>query len=70
MNTGAEIVKASTLLSIIGVAELLLATQEVIARTFMSLPFYFLAGLLYFFINIGIESLGRYVEKRLAVSAS
>ena len=70
VNTGAEIVKASTLLSIIGVAELLLATQEVIARTFMSLPFYFLAGLLYFFINFGIESLGRYVEKRLAVSAS
>jgi len=70
VNTAAEIVKASTLLSIIGVAELLLATQEVIARTFMSLPFYFLAGLLYFCINFSIERLGKYVEKKLAVSSS
>lgn len=70
VNTAAEIVKASTLLSIIGVAELLLATQEVIARTFMSLPFYFLAGLLYFCINFSIERFGKYVEKKLAVSSS
>jgi polar amino acid transport system permease protein len=70
VNTAAEIVKASTLLSIIGVAELLLATQEVIARTFMSLPFYFLAGFLYFCINFSIERLGKYVEKRLAISSS
>lgn len=70
VNTAAEIVKASTLLSIIGVAELLLATQEVIARTFMSLPFYFLAGLLYFCINFSIERLGKYVEKRLAISSN
>lgn len=70
VNTAAEIVKASTLLSIIGVAELLLATQEVIARTFMSLPFYFLAGLLYFCINFSIERVGKYVEKKLAVSLS
>lgn len=70
VNTAAEIVKASTLLSIIGVAELLLATQEVIARTFMSLPFYFLAGLLYFCINFSIERLGKYVEKKLAISSN
>jgi len=69
VNVAAEIVKASTLLSIIGVAELLLATQEIIARTFMSLPFYFFAGFLYFCINFGIERLGRAVEKRLALSA-
>ena len=34
-------VKASTLLSVIGVAELLLRTQEIISRNFMSLQFYF-----------------------------
>lgn len=38
VNTAAEIVKASTLLSIIGVAELLLATQEVIDRPRRRLP--------------------------------
>jgi polar amino acid transport system permease protein len=68
VNTAAEIVKASTLLSIIGVAELLLTTQELIARTFMGLPFYALAGALYFLVNFGIERLGKYVERRLAIS--
>ena len=67
VNTAAEIVKASTLLSIIGVAELLLATQEVIARTFMGLPFYFLAGAIYFAVNFGIEQLGKALERRLAI---
>ena len=69
VNTAAEIVKASTLLSIIGVAELLLTTQELIARTFMGLPFYALAGFLYFLVNFGIERLGKAVERRLAISA-
>lgn len=66
VNTAAEIVKASTLLSIIGVAELLLATQEIIARSFMGLPFYFFAGLIYFAVNFGIEQLGKALERRLA----
>lgn len=67
VNTAAEMVKASTLLSVIGVAELLLRTQEVISRTFMSLEFYFLAGLLYFIVNYGIERLGRFVERKTAL---
>lgn len=66
VNTAAEMVKASTLLSVIGVGELLLATQEVISRTFLGLPFYFLAGALYFAINFGIERFGRWVERRVA----
>ena len=69
VNTAAEIVKASTLLSIIGVAELLLATQEVIARSFMGLPFYLLAGVIYFAVNFGIEQLGKALERRLNASA-
>jgi polar amino acid transport system permease protein len=67
VNTAAEMVKASTLLSIIGVVELLLAAQEQISRTFMSLEFYFFAGFLFFLINFGIERLGRYVERRVAI---
>lgn len=67
VNTAAEMVKASTLLSIIGVSELLLRTQELISRTFMSLEFYFFAGFLYFVINYGIERFGRYVERKTAV---
>ena len=67
VNTAAEMVKASTLLSVIGVAELLLRTQEIISRNFMSLQFYFLAGLLYFVVNYSIERFGKYVERKTAV---
>ncbi|AMB85013.1 ABC transporter permease [Pseudomonas agarici] len=67
VNSSTEIVKASTLLSVIGVAELLLSTQQVIARTFMTLEFYLFAGLLFFIINYAIELLGRHIEKRVAL---
>lgn len=67
VNTAAEMVKASTLLSVIGVAELLLRTQEVISRNFMSLQFYFLAGALYFVVNFAIERFGKYVERKTAL---
>ena len=46
-----EIVKASTLLSVIGVGELLLKTQEIVGRTFLTLEFYLFAGLLFFLVN-------------------
>jgi polar amino acid transport system permease protein len=67
INTATEMVKASTLLSIIGVAELLLVTKQIIARNFMSLEFYFLAGLIYFLIDYAIERAGRFVERRVAL---
>ena len=40
INTGTELVKATTLLSVIGVGELLLKTQETVGRNFMTLEFY------------------------------
>jgi polar amino acid transport system permease protein len=67
INTAVEIVKASTLLSIIGVGELLLKTQEIIGRNFLTLEFYTFAGLLYFLVNFSIERFGRIVERRLAL---
>ena len=66
VNTAAEMVKASTLLSVIGVAELLLRTQEIISRNFEP-PVLFLAGGLYFIVNFGIERLGKYVERKTAL---
>jgi len=68
VNAATEMVKASTLLSIIGVTELLLATQQIISRNFLSLEFYFLAGFIYFVIDFSIERLGRYVERKVAYS--
>jgi len=67
INTAVEIVKASTLLSIIGVGELLLKTQEIVGRTFLTLDFYVFAGIVYFLVNYGIERLGRRAERRFAV---
>jgi polar amino acid transport system permease protein len=65
VNTGVELVKASTLLSVIGVGELLLKTQEIVGRNFMTLEFYAVAGVLYLLINLGIETLGRNLEARV-----
>ena len=67
INAAVEIVKASTLVSVIGVVELLLATQQVIARNFMSLDFYLLVGVLYFIVNVSLERLGRVVERRITI---
>jgi polar amino acid transport system permease protein len=67
INTAVEIVKASTLLSIIGVGELLLKTQEIAGRTFQTLEFYLLAGFIYFLVNYVIERLGKRAERRFAL---
>ncbi|WP_138470877.1 amino acid ABC transporter permease [Poseidonocella sp. HB161398] len=67
VNTATEIVKASTLLSVIGVVEFLLAVQQVISRTYLSLEFYLFAGLVYFVLNFAIEQAGRAVERRIAI---
>lgn len=67
VNTATEIVKASTLLSIIGVVELLLSVQQVISRTYMSLELYFFAGFVFFLINFAIEKTGRFIERKVAI---
>jgi polar amino acid transport system permease protein len=66
VNTAVEMVKASTLLSVIGVVELLLATQQVISRTYMVIPFYLMAGAIYLALNFIISQLGALLERRFA----
>lgn len=65
INTGAELVKASTLLSVIGVGELLFSTQEIVGRNFQTLQFYTLAGVMYYCVNFAIETFGKHAERRL-----
>ncbi len=67
INTGVELVKGSTLLSVIGVGELLLTTQEIIGRNFMTMEFYVFAGLLYLLVNIGLEQIGKTLERRVTM---
>lgn len=66
VNTCVEMVKGTTLLSIIGVVELLLATQQTIARNYLILQFYFAAGMLYVLVNLTISQLGALLERRTA----
>ncbi|MCC7271034.1 MAG: amino acid ABC transporter permease [Alphaproteobacteria bacterium] len=66
VNTAVEMVKGTTLLSIIGVIELLLATQQTISRNYMILQFYFAAGALYVVVNFIISQLGAMIERRTA----
>jgi polar amino acid transport system permease protein len=66
VNTIIETVKGSSLLLIIGVAELMLTTQQIISRNYMSIQFLALAGLVYFVVNYSLERLGKYIEKRVA----
>lgn len=67
INTSVELVKTSTLLSVIGTGELLFRTQEVIGRNFMTLEFYGLAGALYFVVNFAIERAGKFAGRRFAL---
>lgn len=67
INAAVETLKASTLVSVIGVGELILTTQQVISRNFMSLEFYLFAGFLFFLLGFSIERLGKYIERRVSI---
>ena len=66
MNTCAEIVKNTTLLSIIGVVEFLLANQQSVARNYLVLQFYLFAALVYLLINFTVSQFGALLERRYA----
>lgn len=66
VNIAAEMVKGSTLLSLIGVLDLLLATQQAIARTFLIIEFYVALIAVYFVLNFVISRIGAVLERRMA----
>jgi polar amino acid transport system permease protein len=66
VNTLTEIVKGSTLLALIGVAELLLTTQQLIAINNNALKYYAFAGFVYFIINFVVERIGKFVAKKIS----
>lgn len=66
INIITEIVKGSTLLALIGVTELLLTTQQLIATNNNALRYYAFAGLVYFLINFAVERTGKFIEKRIS----
>jgi len=67
INTSVEIVKGSSLISIIGVVEITYALQQTMARNYMFMKFYGLAALIYFIIGYSLERLGKFVERKLII---
>ncbi|MBC7811354.1 MAG: amino acid ABC transporter permease [Burkholderiales bacterium] len=68
VNTAAEMVKASSLVSLVSVVDLMMSIQQIAGRTRETLLLYGVAALLYFLVNFSISTLGRRLEKRFAYS--
>ena len=66
VNTAVELVKASSLVSLVSVVDLMLAIQQIVGRTRETLLLYAVAALLYFLINYIISMIGLRLEKRFA----
>ena len=64
INAVTEAVKGSSLVSLIGVVDLMLAIQKVIGRTYEPMPLYVMGAIIYFIINYGLSSLSRSLEAR------
>jgi len=66
INEMIMLLKASSLISVVGVAELTRTSQNIAASTFRPLEIYIAAGAIYFLINGVLALGGRLVERRLA----
>ena len=66
VNSATEIVKGTTLLTLIGVTELLLTAQQLVGVHGHALLYYSMMGLVFFAMNYGIETLGKLLERKLA----
>lgn len=68
-NTAVELVKASSLLALVSIVDLLYSTEQIAARTRQPLLFYGVAALLYFSINYSISTVGAKIEKKFTYSS-
>ncbi len=59
------ILKASSLVSVVGVAELMRVSENIVARSQQPVEWYCLAGLLYLAMNLLIAGTGRRLERGL-----
>lgn len=64
MNTVVDTVKGSSLVSLVGIVDLMLSIQQVIGRTFRPMPLYVLGALMYFVINYALSLSARRLEAR------
>jgi len=66
VNTAVEIVKSSSLVSLVSVVDLTMAIQQIVGRTRAALLFYAVAAGLYFAVNFTLSIVGRRMERRFA----
>ena len=64
-NTLISLIKDTSLVSVITMTELMLATKEVIAVTFQPLPLYVAAACIYWLLSLFFEAIQRRAERRL-----
>ncbi|MBN7775815.1 amino acid ABC transporter permease [Nitratireductor aquimarinus] len=67
-NNMIALLKESSLVSVIGIAELVHAAQLAISETFRPFEFYITAAALYYILNLVLEAGLRQVEKKVEVS--
>ena len=63
-NTLTSLIKDTSLVSVITMTELMLATKEVIATTFQPLPLYLAAAAIYWMLSLAFDQLQRLAERR------
>jgi polar amino acid transport system permease protein len=66
VNTAVEIVKSSSLVSLVSVVDLTMAIQQIVGRTREALLFYAVAAALYFAVNFTLSVTGRRLERKFA----
>ncbi|WP_414834055.1 amino acid ABC transporter permease [Afifella sp. YEN Y35] len=67
LNEVVNMVKASSLISVVGVLDLTRAAQNVASSTYQPLPVYLMAGAIYFVITFSVARLGGVLERRLSL---
>ena len=65
-NSLISLIKDTSLVSVIAVTELMLATKELISTTFQPFPLYLAAAGVYWVLSSSFEQVQRWMEKRLA----
>lgn len=65
-NSLISLIKDTSLVSVIAVTELMLATKELISTTFQPFPLYLAAAGIYWVLSLAFEQVQRLLEKKLA----
>lgn len=65
-NSLISLIKDTSLVSVIAVTELMLATKELISTTFQPFPLYIAAAGVYWVLSLAFEQVQRVLERRLA----